>query len=193
MFQVRIHGRGGQGAVTAAEILSVAAFLDGHHAQAFPSFGSERMGAPVVAFCRIDQRPIRSHDPVVAADGIVVQDATLLHEVDLFAGLQPDGFVLINSARSAEDLGVADLAVGMPPGHLLTLPATSLALERTGRAVANTALLGGLAALSGVVSLASITEAIRRRFPGEAGRANAALAGDAAGYVDTLKEELSRA
>jgi pyruvate ferredoxin oxidoreductase gamma subunit len=85
MFQVRIHGRGGQGVVTAAELLSVAAFKQGRHAQAFPSFGSERTGAPVVAFCRIDDRAIR----ILAPDVLIVQDPTLLHQVDLFAGLRP--------------------------------------------------------------------------------------------------------
>ena len=87
MFQVRIHGRGGQGVVTAAELLSMAAFAEGRHSQAFPSFGSERMGAPVVSFCRIDDRPIRTREPVMAPDALVIQDVTLLHQVDLFAGL----------------------------------------------------------------------------------------------------------
>src|SRR6188472_2566297 len=83
MFQIRIHGRGGQGVVTAAELLSVAAFLEGEHAQAFPSFGSERTGAPVVAFCRIDDRDIRVREPILAPDVLIVQDPTLLHQVDL--------------------------------------------------------------------------------------------------------------
>src|SRR5512144_3172982 len=84
-FQVRIHGRGGQGAVTAAELLSVAAFDEGRHAQAFPSFGSERTGAPVVSFCRIDDLPIRLREPITDPDAVVVQDPTLLHQVNLFA------------------------------------------------------------------------------------------------------------
>ena len=97
MFQVRIHGRGGQGVVTAAELLSVAAFLDGRHAQAFPSFGSERTGAPVVAFCRIDDRAIRTREPIVAPDALIVQDPTLLHQVDVFGGLRRGGWVLLNT------------------------------------------------------------------------------------------------
>ena len=97
LFQVRIHGRGGQGVVTAAELLSVAAFVEGRHAQAFPTFGSERTGAPVVAFCRIDDRPIRVREPIAEPDALIVQDPTLLHQVDLFAGLDPDGYVLINT------------------------------------------------------------------------------------------------
>src|ERR1700739_2612502 len=104
-FQVRIHGRGGQGVVTAAEMLSVAAFNEGRFAQAFPSFGSERTGAPVVAFCRIDERPIRTREPVVEPDALIIQDPTLLHAVDVFAGLVPAGYVLLNSSRSFRELG----------------------------------------------------------------------------------------
>ena len=98
MFEVRIHGRGGQGVVTAAELLSVAAFGEGRHAQAFPSFGSERTGAPVVAFCRIDDAPIRTREPIGEPDALIVQDPTLLHQVAVFEGLRPDGYVLINSS-----------------------------------------------------------------------------------------------
>ena len=87
MFQIRIHGRGGQGVVSGAEMLSVAAFLEGRYAQAFPSFGSERMGAPVMAFCRIDDKEIRLREPVLAPDALIIQDPTLLHQVDLFNGL----------------------------------------------------------------------------------------------------------
>ena len=86
MFQVRIHGRGGQGVVTAAELLALAAFREGRHAQAFPSFGSERTGAPVVAFCRIDDRPIRVREPIMTPDALIIQDPTLLHQVDVFGG-----------------------------------------------------------------------------------------------------------
>src|ERR1039458_8103832 len=97
MFQVRIHGRGGQGVVTAAEVLSVAAFIENREAQAFPSFGSERMGAPVTAFCRIDDRPIRLREPVSHPDALIIQDQTLLANPGVFAGLSPRGFVLINT------------------------------------------------------------------------------------------------
>ena len=100
MFEVRLHGRGGQGVVTGATLLSVAAFIEGLRAQAFPSFGSERMGAPVVSYCRIARSEIRLREPVLAPDGVIVQDPTLLHSVDVFGGLAPDGYVLINSTRS---------------------------------------------------------------------------------------------
>ena len=100
VFQVRIHGRGGQGVVSAAEMLAMAAFSEGRHAQAFPSFGSERTGAPVVAFCRIADAEIRVREPVASPDALIVQDATLLHQVDVFSGVPPSAYVLINATRS---------------------------------------------------------------------------------------------
>jgi pyruvate ferredoxin oxidoreductase gamma subunit len=176
VFQVRIHGRGGQGVVTAAEVLSVAAFLDGGHALAFPTFGSERTGAPLVAFCRIDDHPIRVREPISEPDALIVQDPTLLHQVDLFAGLSDGGYVLINTARDVGDLGLADLARDLGAGNLLTVPATELAREHLGRPLPNAALLGGFAAACALVSLASVARAIADRFPGRLGDRNVAAA-----------------
>jgi pyruvate ferredoxin oxidoreductase gamma subunit len=176
MFQVRIHGRGGQGVVTAAELLSVAAFAEGRHAQAFPTFGSERTGAPVVSFCRISDEPIRAREPIAEPDALIVQDPTLLHQVDLFAGLGPDGYVLLNSARGFAELGVADLTGRFRPERLLTVPATRLAREHLGRPLPNAALLGGFVALTGLVSIGSLAAAIRERFPGRVGDDNVAAA-----------------
>ncbi|MST32932.1 2-oxoacid:acceptor oxidoreductase [Acidimicrobiaceae bacterium USS-CC1] len=161
MFQVRIHGRGGQGVVTAAEMLSVAAFVDGRHAQAFPSFGSERMGAPVTAFARLDELPIRSHDPVTAPDAVVVQDPTLFADTSLLDGLAALGLLLVNTVRPP-----GDLPVSLAPGRrLVTVPATEIARRTVGRPVPNTALLGALAALTGVVTVGGLEAAVRRRFP----------------------------
>ncbi len=193
MFRVRFHGRGGQGVVTAAEMLAVAAFLDDLHAQAFPSFGSERMGAPVVSYCRIDERPIRTHDPVTSADALVVQDATLLHEVDLFAGLDDNGFVLINSARTPSELGVDDLAHRLLPGRLITLAANDIGMRFIGRPRANTALLAALASMSAVVSHDAVVKAIRRRFPGPLGESNVAAADAAVAAVTDNAEVAGRA
>ena len=148
MFEVRIHGRGGQGVVTAAEMLSLAAFDEGRYAQAFPSFGSERMGAPVVAFCRIDDHEIRTREPIMEPDALIIQDPTLLHQVDVFGGCKPDGFILINTAKSFDELGLGEFVGAFRPERLLTVPASELAREHTGRAVANAALLGGFAALT---------------------------------------------
>ena len=133
MFQVRFHGRGGQGVVTAAELLASAAFREDRHAQAFPSFGSERMGAPVMSFCRIDDKPIRTREPVSEPDALLIQDPTLLHQADLFAGLRPDGYVLVNSARGFAGLGLAEFAAQHRGDRLLAIPATNLALAHLGR------------------------------------------------------------
>jgi pyruvate ferredoxin oxidoreductase alpha subunit len=176
MLQIRIHGRGGQGVVTAAELLSAAAFREGKHAQAFPSFGSERTGAPVVSFCRIDDKPIRVREPVMHPDVLVIQDPTLLHQVDVFEGAGDDALLLINSARPAADLGIADFTSRLGPGAVLTVPATDLAQLHVGRPVPNAALLGGFAALSGAVSIESVAAAIGERFSGAVGGGNVAAA-----------------
>jgi len=176
VFEVRIHGRGGQGVVTAAELLSVAAFEEGHHAQAFPSFGSERTGAPVVSFCRFSDAPIRTREPVAEPDALIVQDPTLLHQVDLFAGLGRGAYALINTERSIEALGLGEFAAAFEPGRLLVVPATALAREHLGRPLPNAALLGGFAALTGRLRLDSVIAAIRERFAGSSGEGNAAAA-----------------
>src|SRR5512139_3578839 len=124
MFQIRIHGRGGQGVVTAAELLSVAGFREGRHAQAFPSFGSERTGAPVVAFCRLDDKPIRLREPVMEPDALIIQDPTLLHQVNVFAGLRPDGYMLINTSRSCAEVGIDELVGRRSPDRFCAVPAT---------------------------------------------------------------------
>jgi pyruvate ferredoxin oxidoreductase gamma subunit len=183
MFEVRIHGRGGQGVVTAAELMSIAAFLQGKHSQAFPTFGSERMGAPVTAFCRISDNPIRSREPVTKPDALIIQDATLLHHVPVFEGVQDSGYILINSSRTFEELGLQDLFAKLDPKRCLTVPASRLALERLGKPLPNAALLGAFAALTGRIELQFIRAAINERFPGRLGTANAEAADDAYGLV----------
>ena len=189
MFAVRIHGRGGQGVVTAAELLALAAFLEGRHAQAFPSFGSERTGAPVVSFCRIADREIRDREPISVPDALIVQDPTLLHQVDVFGGLAPHGAVLLNSSLSADELGVGEVAVR----RFVTVPATELAREHLGRPLPGPALLGGFAALTSVVSLAAVVAAVRQRFAGETGEGNAAAAEAAYLLVDRSLRETAGA
>ena len=191
MFQVRFHGRGGQGVVTAAELLSMAAFAEGRHAQAFPSFGSERTGAPVVSFCRIDDLPIRTREPVMAPNALVIQDVTLIHQVDLFAGLSPTGYVLINTSQQFDALGFGEFFNQFDHRRLRTCPATELALEHLGRPLPNAALLGAFAALTGQVTLEAIDAAIRKRFSGTAGEQNVAAAGAAFHFV--ALEEVTRA
>jgi pyruvate ferredoxin oxidoreductase gamma subunit len=190
MFQVRIHGRGGQGVVSGAEMLSTAAFLEGRHAQAFPSFGSERMGAPVMAFCRIDDKEIRLREPVMEPDALIIQDPTLLHQVDLFKGLHPDGYILINSTRSFAELGLGEFARDFRHVRLCTLAATELALKHVGRPVPNAALLGGFAAISAEVKLESVIAAIRKKFSGRIAAANVAAANEAYEIALSDKEAL---
>ncbi|RFO97347.1 2-oxoacid:acceptor oxidoreductase [Rhodoferax lacus] len=220
MLQIRIHGRGGQGVVTAAEMLSLAAFEQGHHAQAFPSFGSERTGAPVVAFCRIDSREIRLREPVLAPDVVIVQDPTLLHQVDVFQGLKPDGYVLINTRKSFDELGLSDMVQRFRHERLTTVPATDIALKLLGRPLPNAVLLGGFAALisrraapetddplggraersedlgaslSGMVTLEAVEHAINHKFSGKVAAGNVAGAKEAFAYVQNEMTELSHA
>ncbi|MEW8628032.1 MAG: 2-oxoacid:acceptor oxidoreductase family protein [Candidatus Thiodiazotropha sp.] len=172
MFQIRIHGRGGQGVVSAAEMLSVAAFLEGKHAQAVPSFGSERMGAPVVAFCRIDDKPIRLREPVLEPDTLIVQDPTLFNAIDLFNGLTDTGYLLINTGKSIQELGIQNAVAHLPAGHVCSVPATDIALTHVKRPVPNAVLLGALAAVTGVIRIDSVVKAIENKFPGKVGQAN---------------------
>ena len=185
MFQVRIHGRGGQGVVSAAELLAVAAFREGRHAQAFPSFGSERRGAPVVAFCRIDDKEIRLREPVARPNALIIQDATLLHQVDLFAGVPDDAYLLINSTRTFDELGLGDYVARHDARRVCTVPATDIAIKHVGRPVPNVPLLGGFAAISGVLRLESVLDAIREKFPPKIAAANIAAATEA--YDDVKK------
>lgn len=176
MFEIRIHGRGSQGVVTAAELLSVAAFLDGREPQAFPSFGSERMGAPVTSFCRIGDTPIRLREPVSTPDAVIVVDATLLTAIDVFGGLKEDGYVLINSSQTLEDLGLTELRERTRPERIRTVAASELAREHIGRPFPNVCLLGGFAALTQAVTLPAVERAVRERFREPIASANIAAA-----------------
>ncbi len=179
MFQVRIHGRGGQGVVTAAEMLSIAAFEEGRHAQAFPSFGSERTGAPVVAFCRIADQEIRLREPIMEPDALIIQDPTLLHQVDVFSGLKKDGYILINTNKTFDQLGLGDFVRDRDPARLCTVAATEISVRLVGRPVPNVPLLGGFAAASGLIRLESVIKAINDKFSGKVAAGNIAAATEA--------------
>jgi pyruvate ferredoxin oxidoreductase gamma subunit len=159
MKEIRFHGRGGQGAVTAADIVSVAAFYDGKYCQAFPFFGVERRGAPVMAFARIDDKFIRQRSQIYEPDYIVVQDATLLDVIDVAQGLKPDGKAIINTEKKTEDLNLKTDA------EVFTVNATKIALDVLGVPIVNTAMLGTFAAVTGEVTLDSLKKAINKRFP----------------------------
>ncbi|OIQ60925.1 NADH-dependent phenylglyoxylate dehydrogenase subunit gamma [Moorella thermoacetica] len=171
MLQIRWHGRGGQGAVTAARIFGLAAALyAGWYAQSFPSFGTERRGAPVTAFTRLDDRPIRDRSQIYNPDYIVVLDATLLETTDVFAGLAPGGIVLINSSR--------EVAGGRIPAgvRLHYLDATHLAREVLEVPIVNTAMVGALAGVSGLLPAEAVTRAIADVLPEGLADKNAAVA-----------------
>ncbi len=172
--EIRIHGRGGQGNVSAAELLAQAAFLAGEYVQAFPAFGAERMGAPVVAFVRLSNAPIRLRSQVYAPHDVIVQDHTLVtaDAGGIIAGLRPNGLVVINAARVPDQV----IAVLPARARAVAVPATDIALEVIGRPVPNTTLLGAYAALTGLVPLDAIQRAVKERFPGDVGAQNAAAA-----------------
>lgn len=186
MVEIRIHGRGGQGVVTAADMFALAAFSEGHYAQAFPSFGSERTGAPVVSYCRISDDPIRTREPVLEPDLLIIQDPTLLAVVDVFAGLKPGGTVIINSKKSLADLALAEMEENGEQGAVLTVPASDIARRNVGRPLPNAALLGAVAAQTGLIRLDSVKEAIEHRFFGHIAASNVAAAQEAYDYVKNL-------
>ncbi len=166
MKEVRIHGRGGQGSVTAAELLAIAAFEDGRYSQAFPFFGVERRGAPVTAFTRLSDKKIRLRSQIYEPDYVIVQDATLIAAVDVTAGLKPGGIVIVNSEKSADDVGI-DKQI-----DVRTIDATGIALEIIGRPIVNTTLLGAFAGATGEISMESIKKSVLARFPGKVGELN---------------------
>ncbi|RXE55863.1 pyruvate ferredoxin oxidoreductase [Methanoculleus taiwanensis] len=159
MRELRIHGRGGQGSVTAAELIAVAAFESGVYAQAFPAFGVERRGAPVQAFVRFSDKKIRLRSQVYEPDYVIVQDSTLIKDVNVFQGLKDGGIAIINTERAPDG--------GLPEGvKVLTIDATSIALEVLGVPITNTTLMGAFAAATGEIELGALENALRHRFAG---------------------------
>ena len=168
MIEIRIHGRGGQGNVAAAELLSIAAFQDGKFAQAFPSFGAERIGAPVQAFVRIDDKKIRTREDVRTPDYLIVQDEFLIDTVPVLDGLKPDGLIVINSDREPEDLNIKTTAT------IETIAATEIALEIICIPIPNAVMIGAFCYVTGLVSVDAVQEAIMGKFPGRVGENNVA-------------------
>jgi 2-oxoacid:acceptor oxidoreductase gamma subunit (pyruvate/2-ketoisovalerate family) len=182
MRELRIHGRGGQGCVIASKVLAVALFREGREVQSFPAFGVERRGAPVTAFLRVDDRPIRLACEVSTPHDLIVLDPTLIQAIDVTAGLRPGGLILINSGHPPEHY--SSLAERF---RVATVDAGAIAAQnglgsRT-QPIVNTAILGAFAAVSGLVSLDSVCDAIREEVPVEAER-NVAAAMSAAASVE---------
>ena len=168
LMEIRFHGRGGQGAVTAVRILASAAHLEGRYTQAIPMYGTERRGAPVVAFCRIGDTRIRERDLVHEPDAVVVLDPLLGKTVNVTEGLKEGGLVLINHPGTYEETGLAGSF------KVATIDATKIALETLGRPITNTAILGAFAKVSGIPRLESLQEAIRNELPGAIAESNIA-------------------
>ncbi len=161
--EIRIHGRGGMGNVTAAELLAQAAFADGKYAQAFPSFGAERQGAPVVAFVRISDRPIRIRQQIYEPDYLIIQDAGLMYMEGVLEGLKPGGMVVVNTVKERSELPIPQEVT------VRTTPAMRIAMDIIGRPLFNVVMVGAFACASELVSIDAVADAIRQRFPGELG------------------------
>jgi 2-oxoacid:acceptor oxidoreductase gamma subunit (pyruvate/2-ketoisovalerate family) len=164
MRELRIHGRGGQGAVIASKVLAVALFREGRWVQSFPAFGVERRGAPVMAFLRVDDEPIRLRCEVAAPDELIILDPTLIEAVDVTAGLKPGGRILINSERAPESYAELRLRFEVATVDAARIAASHRIGSRT-QPIVNTAILGAFAAVSGLVRLDSVCEAIREEVP----------------------------
>jgi pyruvate ferredoxin oxidoreductase gamma subunit len=182
MIEIRIHGRGGQGNVAAAELLSIAAFKDGKFAQAFPSFGAERIGAPVQAFVRIDEKKIRTREEVRTPDYLIVQDSFLIGAVPVLDGIKPDGLILVNADKAPEDLNIKTTA------RVETIPATEIALEIIGRPIPNAIMIGAFCSITGLVSIGAVQEAIMEKFPGRVGENNVAALERAVEIMEKRKD-----
>lgn len=161
--EIRIHGRGGQGNVTLSEFLAEAAFEEGLYAQAFPMFGSERHGAPVTAYVRISDAPIRIRAQIYHPDGLIIQDESLFAAVDVLEGLRDGGLVVINSRSGPSRFSIPDRF------KVVTVPATELAIEIVGKPIINTIMVGAFAAASGLINLEALVKSVRDRYPGELG------------------------
>jgi pyruvate ferredoxin oxidoreductase gamma subunit len=168
MKEIRIHGRGGQGSLVLAQFMAIAALEDGKYGQAFPYLGGggERRGKPIVAFCRLSDGPIRVRSRIYAPDYVIVQDATILGEIDVEEGLKLGGMLLINTERSVEDLKLKSQ-------NVFAISAEQLARRILGRPIINTALLGTFAGMSGELSLQASVRAVQSKFPGDLGLKNA--------------------
>ncbi|MBU2547631.1 MAG: 2-oxoacid:acceptor oxidoreductase family protein [Proteobacteria bacterium] len=160
MIEVRIHGRGGQGAVTSAELVALSAIEEGKFAQAFPSFGPERRGAPVVAFLRVDSQQIRTREKVYEPDMVVVLDPTVMSITQVDDGLKPQGVLILNSNRTPEEIR---REYGFKH-KLAVVDASRIAQETLGLPITNTVMLGALVKASGIIKPEAINGPLAKRF-----------------------------
>ena len=176
ILEVRWHGRGGQGAWTASELLARAAIYEGKYIQSFPEFGPERMGAPVAAFTRISTEPIQIHCAVYNPDVVAVLDPTLLKTVPVTRGLNEEGTIIINSKENPAD---TRKTLNTDKGKIWTVPATEIAMRILGRPITNTAMLGAVARITEAVKLESIEKVVEERFRRDIAEKNVAVVKEA--------------
>ena len=169
MIEIRFHGRGGQGAVTAASVLARAAGFDDKYAQGFPAFGVERRGAPVRAFCRISEKPINTRSQIYSPDIVIVLDQSLMHLPEITDGLKPESIIIVNGKQDKTSL----------KQKVHFYDATSLALKILGKDIVNTAMLGVFAKKTKLVSLDSILKAVGENFSGKVLELNTRLVKEA--------------
>jgi pyruvate ferredoxin oxidoreductase gamma subunit len=160
MIEIRFHGRGGQGAVTSAELTALAAIEQGKYAQAFPSFGPERRGAPVMAYVRVSDEPIRTREKIYEPDIVVVLDPTLLDIVNVGAGLKKDGVMVLNTIKSAKEVRKAS---GIK-AKLAIVDASRIAMETMGIPITNTTLLGAMLKATDLLPLSALEGPLQERF-----------------------------
>ncbi len=154
MKEIRLHGRAGQGMVTGANILAIAASYEGKYSQAFPFFGSEKRGPPVEAYARISDEPINIHEEIAEPDIVVVGDPSILDAVDVCAGLKENGVLIVNTSKKPSELGLRFKRV-------FTVDATSIALKHFHKLILNTVMLGAVCKVTNVVKLESVKKAIK--------------------------------
>ena len=181
MKEIRIHARAGQGAITTAEILGQAYFQEGKYAYAFPHFGAARMGAPMNAFVRVDERPIRLRSQVKNPDYLIIVDPTLMRGFDCYLGFNDSGIAVINTKEGLE--------IPKPKGgqKAYLLPANDIAMKTIGRALGNTVLLGAFSAATDEVSLESLNQAIKQRFSGKVADLNIEAAKQGYEFIKSYK------
>jgi 2-oxoacid:acceptor oxidoreductase gamma subunit (pyruvate/2-ketoisovalerate family) len=177
LLEVRWHGRGGQGAWTASELFARAAIAEGKYIQSFPEFGAERMGAPVTAFTRISAEPIRLHCAVYNPDVVAVLDPTLLKTVRVADGLNEEGGnIIVNSKETPSEVRKE---LNTDKGKVWTVPASEISLKILGMPITNTAMLGAVARVTGVVNLETVERMIRARFRSDVAEKNFAVVKEA--------------
>jgi len=181
MKEIKIYARAGQGAITTATILGQALFQKGKYAYAFPHFGAARMGAPMNAFVRVDDKPIRLRSQIYEPDYVIIVDSTLMRGFDCFTGFQPDGVALVNEREGI------DVPKAKGKQKIFVVPANKIAQEVIGRPLGNTTLIGAFAAATGEADLDSVTKAIRERFEGKIADLNIEAAKRGFDFVEKLK------